>query len=269
MLRDRIFSLTDPQQPTAPGCAKLDVAIPIPGGTLETSLHVADTAATLVDIVPVARQMGARLASARLESLRANGSQVSCRKGCAACCRYLVPLSVPEAFALWDEIHSLPEPQHERVMVPYLHMARAILNAVPAMQDSLAGEFVEAISRWYGPMDLDCPFLAGELCSIYQQRPIACREYMITGDASRCSGEGPGHAEVVPLPVSVAEALMELAAEVEGTEPQALLLPLALLWAHDHPDRARRTWPARELAERLVTILTGQRAAIGATTEAA
>src|SRR5512141_2278107 len=36
------------------------------------------------------------------------GRQVSCRKGCGACCRQAVPVSAPEAWMLRDLVVSLP-----------------------------------------------------------------------------------------------------------------------------------------------------------------
>ena len=41
---------------------------------------------------------------------------VSCKKGCAACCRMLVPVSAPEAFALKEMVHALPEPRRLAIL---------------------------------------------------------------------------------------------------------------------------------------------------------
>src|SRR5579883_1705016 len=60
-------------------------------------------AVTAAEIVPALQG----IVTAAIASAEA-GQTVSCRKGCAACCRYLAPISRTEGEALLDVIDALP-----------------------------------------------------------------------------------------------------------------------------------------------------------------
>ena len=109
-------------------------------------------------------------------------------------------------------------------------------------------------SNWYVGLKLACPFLDNNLCSIYMQRPLACREYFVNGSAGVCRGQR-GVAEVVEIPVQLPNALAQLASELEGTSVEAVILPLAPVWCGDNPARAERTWPAAMMVKRFVEIV--------------
>ena len=99
------------------------------------------------------------------------------------------------------------------------------------------------ISNWYADLKLSCPFLHNGLCGIYDRRPLACREHIVIGSAAACARQ-PGVAEVVKMPVQMPNVLAQLAGEFEGTNPEAIMLPLALVWFEQNNRRAHRTWPA-------------------------
>jgi hypothetical protein len=57
------------------------------------------------------------------------------------------------------------------------------------------------------------------------------------------------------MPVSIAQALGELTAELEGSEVEAVMLPFAFAWAQENLERSERTWPAEFMVGRFVEIL--------------
>ena len=67
-------------------------------------IRIAQKQVRLSDIIPLARMLSKKLTLVVLDRLRRNGEVVPCCKGCSACCNYLVPLSVPEAFRLREEV---------------------------------------------------------------------------------------------------------------------------------------------------------------------
>ena len=73
-------------------------ALDVAGKMAHFRIYVATKQATLADIVPLARRLSTKLAILFLERLRGNGQSIPCCKGCSACCSYLIPLSIPEAF---------------------------------------------------------------------------------------------------------------------------------------------------------------------------
>lgn len=237
-------------------------------------INVADRRARLSDITPLARALSAKLTLAVSDRLGAGGKSVPCCKGCPACCRYLVPLSVPEVFRLRQEVLAMPAEQGKSVLHSCLETAKKILDERP--KDSDINELAQTksqiqirrLGRWYAGLKLPCPFLSNSLCISYEQRPIACREHMVTGSAIFCDTEGTDESHIVQMPVSVLECLGELAAELEQSNIKAVMLPLALPWAQENLKRSRRTWPAVTMVEYFIEILkstASKNSAVGAT----
>src|SRR5262249_9772433 len=55
-----------------------------------------------------------------------------------------------------------------------------------------------------------CPFLEEESCSIYADRPITCREYLVTSPAEHCARPRADTVKQVPLPLKVWTALARM-----------------------------------------------------------
>ncbi|MHC4595185.1 MAG: YkgJ family cysteine cluster protein [Planctomycetota bacterium] len=219
--------------------------------------------ARLADIVPLARKLCAKITDVVIESIRSDGGRIPCCKGCSACCKPgLVPLSIPQALRLKEEISAAPAYRRETMSRACLHAARRILSQKPpkAFMDrtseaSPAGPVdLDLVSDWYTSLKLICPFLENNLCNIYEQRPLACREYFIKGSAGACKGQG-GIAEMVETPVQVTNVLARLASELEGTRVEAVLLPLVFVWCEENPERVERTWPAAMMVKKFVEIV--------------
>ena len=229
------------------------------GETVRFSISVAQKQARLSDIAPLARTLSTKLALVVLDRLRRNGEFVPCRKGCSACCNYLVPLSVPEAFRLREEVLALPAEQGKAVLQSCLDTAKRILDKKPKEFDinELAGadSQISQFGKWYAGLKLACPFLSDSLCTSYENRPIACREYIVTGSALLCENERTDESQIVQMPVSVLQCLGQLTAEIEQSNIEMVMLPLALPWAQDNLERGERTWPAVTMVERFVEIL--------------
>ena len=236
---------------------KLDIA----GEPMSFAVQIARRNIRLSDIVPLARALSNRLCLATLHKLRAEGSEIPCRKGCPACCSYLVPLSVPEVFRLREDVSALPAEQGKAILHACLNAAGKILEKTP--DNPASGNLHEIndrqatnrIGTWYAGLDLPCPFLSEGACISYEERPIACREHTVKGSAARCAAGGTSEASVVRMPLSVLECLGRLCAELEQREVEAVILPLALPWALKNHDRSQQTWPARTMVERFIEIL--------------
>ena len=130
------------------------------------------------------------VADARREAEK-SGRPVSCREGCAACCRHLVPVTVNEARSLASLVDSLPKGQRSRIRERFSE-ARSrlaesgLLEAVS--QFGSDGPWSERrLASVYFRMGIACPFLDEERCTIYEERPLACREYLVTSPAKNCT----------------------------------------------------------------------------------
>jgi len=224
-------------------------------------INVAPGQARLSDMAPLARALSTKLALVMLERLRESGKYVPCCKGCSACCSYLIPLSVPEAFRLAQELSAMPPEEGKTLLQSSLHAAKTILEQIPRdlNKDDLAptdgGIRSNQLGTWYAGLKLRCPFLSDNLCVTYDQRPIACREHVVVGSAVSCNIEGTDDSDVMKMPVSVLECLGRLAAKLEQSDVEAIMLPLALPWAQENTERSNRTWSAVTMVGQFIEIL--------------
>jgi Fe-S-cluster containining protein len=217
---------------------------------------------TMAEIVPVARTVCEKITGLATEKTRQEGGHIACRAGCCACCHCLVPLSVPEALRLMQEVLNLPESRQKLVQRVWLLTARRILRKKPPQEvldqpAEPAGDIapeLTAVSNWYHGLKQACPFLREGLCTIYEIRPLACREHFVKGSYRACRGDDAA-GQVAEVPVRTTEVLGRLAADLEGTSVEAVMLPLVSVWHQANPQRAEQTWPAIEMVERFAEIV--------------
>ena len=164
------------------------------------------------------------------------GKSISCRKGCGACCRQLVPVSRTEGERLLALIETMADERRERLRERFATAEAAIEDAGLADR---AGRSDRELSLAYFALAIPCPFLEEESCSIHPDRPLVCREYLVTSPAELCAG--PAQDGVTPVPVpKVSMAARGLQDEGEGWFPLAGLMA----WAKTRPrSGARKTGP--------------------------
>lgn len=240
---------------------KLDIL----GHELRLCLAVTTPRVRLPDLVNPARALCTKITRIVLEQLGLSGQSVPCRKGCPACCKYLVPLSVPEALAVVEETSRLSEPRRSILIDACIDSAAKVLahcHDLPDTESLVAPEGREgsasAITDWYATLNLTCPFLADATCTIYPTRPLACREHFVIGSASLCADLLCDVNSVVLIPVSILNTLVELTARLEQSSLETVMLPLAYAWAEQNAHRAARTWPATFVVETFIELLTAQ-----------
>lgn len=233
------------------------------GKNLDLHIEVGKGRIRLADIVPLARILCTQITDIAIEYIRSNGEQIQCRKGCASCCaRYLIPLSVPEALRLREEVSKAPKARRELILEACLFTAKRILSHTPpklsknqAAETSFVGHIdLNRLSNWYKSLKLPCPFLHKDLCTIYQNRPLACREYFVKGPFEACKAQ-QSVADVVKMPVQMPNVLAQLASELEGTGTEAVILPLTFLWYEQNRYRAGKSWPAVKVVKRFIEIV--------------
>ena len=164
-----------------------DVELDILGQPVRLRIGVADVQASLADIVPLARTLSTKISDAVVKKMRQEGDNIPCRKGCSTCCYYLVPVLVPEAFRLREEILVQCASQKRSMQRACLLVARHILkHKLPklfidqAMGTSDSSSIdANIMSNWYKSLNLPCAFLCNGLCGIYEQRPLAFRALSI------------------------------------------------------------------------------------------
>jgi Fe-S-cluster containining protein len=182
-----------------------------------------------------------RVVDAAVNTVAEQGQQISCKKGCGACCRQLVPIAEVEARQLRDLVEDLPEPRRSLIRTRFADARRRLAGA-GLLEKLLAPEtWDEGDGRLLGlsyfRLGIACPFLQEESCSIYADRPSACREYLVTSPAENCARPTPETVQCVKMPLKVWTALARFD-EVPPTARFIRWVPLilALEWAETHPE---------------------------------
>ena len=244
------------------------------GCVVRFELHAADRRVPLRAIVPAARALDDAMVAAARCALKSVGADVRCGKGCAACCKYLIPLSVPEVHQLWRDVQDLPEPDRSRVKDRFARSAQRVLNsrmpelppAAAGMDDRARRKELRIAGKWYTDLNIPCPLLVDNACIMYDRRPMACRQHMVTTNPRACSNVRRGGGATVRLPFSMTQVLSLLTALLQRTGPEMAILALAPTWCERNAARAEALYPAAELAGALADILG---ALAGASAEAA
>lgn len=239
---------------------RFHISLKTPAGELSTSVEVPMNFIPVTAIVPLTRRLGEEATALEEAQIRDAGQQVSCQKGCAACCRMLVPMSPPEAFALKAMVDALPD-ERRKILLDRLSQSRArlqetgILARLTAVVDTEhppTDEAMEPINRDYYALRMACPFLEDETCSIYEDRPAACRELLVTTPAAFCDDLVNNPVRPLPTPMRVSTVLALLWSELKGTAPTLIPLPMALDWAEQHARDGQGTWSGTELLEHML-----------------
>ena len=229
-----------PAGQTAPSeSVTVPLDVPLAAGRLRGEVQVPAGPATPRDLLPVLQGLADAIVGSAVQAAETRGQTISCKKGCGACCRQLVPLSPTEARRLRDLVNGLPEPRRSAVLARFAD-ARERLEAAGLLEqlyrpERLPADQRQAFGMEYFRQGIPCPFLEDESCSIHPDRPISCREYLVTSPAEHCARPTEDTVRLVPLPGKVFGAVRSLEARSSGAAGWVTMI-LALEWAVAHPD---------------------------------
>src|SRR5262249_42347869 len=155
-------------------------------------------------LLPMAQSLTDHMVGAAVKRAEQQGQKVSCQKGCGACCRQLVPIAEEEARHLRDLVEALPEPRRTEVRSRFREARRrldeaGLLEKLRHPEECDRGDS-RSLALTYFAQGIPCPFLEEGSCSIYRDRPLVCREYLVTSPAPNCSRPTPETVHCVPLP---------------------------------------------------------------------
>ncbi|HWB13094.1 MAG TPA: methyltransferase regulatory domain-containing protein [Pirellulales bacterium] len=230
------------------------------GRPIEAQIEVPEGPTTPRELLPILQWFTDEAVEAARGQAAQEGKTISCRAGCGACCRQLVPLSLAEAHHVAALIEELPEPRRDEIRRRFQEAERRL--AAAGLLERLTGrvptnDAALPLALEYFGLGIACPFLEDESCSIHPDRPLACREYLVTSPAENCRRPTAETIKKVRLPAWVSRVLL---AQERGdsTEPLSWVpLTLAPRWAGDHPEpEPVRTGP--ELMGEMLRRLTGR-----------
>lgn len=218
------------------------------------------------EALPAARTIADGVTRIALDHARAAGNAASCQRGCTSCCRQIVPLAPVEAVRLAEVVEALPDAKRRAVKRRFEEIVKRMEDAglldrrAPRGRTALQSAASTPYDRWedvslrYFAMRIDCPFLEDEACTVYPERPMACREYHVTTPPELCATLDP-RLETTPRPVRMGEALARLSNEALGRSDPQIPLPLALEWARVNRRAFERAVDGEALAMALVQEL--------------
>jgi Fe-S-cluster containining protein len=229
------MTLEAPRQPQ-PAHVTASFSLRIGADTLNASAELPAARTTLTEILPIIQHLEDAIVENSASDAAAAGKPVSCRAGCGACCRQMVPLSLFEAQALTHWLQTFPKDRIETLRARFDHSLSELRKA-GVLDGILDGSRLQdegsrkQLGIDYFHAGVPCPFLENENCSIYENRPLICREYLVTSPPAFCTEPTVNDVAQVELPVRLSRTLVSLGKETSQQTRGWIPLVFLLAWA--------------------------------------
>ncbi len=215
---------------------KAGFSLPVAGVFLQGTVQVPAGRTTLTQLLPIIQNFENVIVGRVAEEAQRAGTPISCRAGCGACCRQLVPLNIFEAEALTGWMHTLPEAQ-QAALAERFHRALSALRDAGVIDKILNNEHVieegpmTQLAIDYFHAGVACPFLENESCAIHPIRPLACREYLVVSPPELCQDPSVNDVRGVQLPLKLSRVLHTFGQEIAQDPRGWIPLVFLLAWA--------------------------------------
>ncbi|RLB12289.1 MAG: hypothetical protein DRG63_11900 [Deltaproteobacteria bacterium] len=234
------------------------VQLTTPLGEIRGKVAVQDAPMRLAELVPTALDLTNILVQRAIKKEEALGRQISCGPGCGMCCRQMVPVSPPEAFYIMDLLDFMAPNTRAELMARFNAIEKVLQKRgmiTPLMSPEYTDEPVLAVAKQYYTLNLECPFLTNESCSIYRYRPVVCREYNVTSPPEHCKNPYTLEVEKVSIPLALSAVLSRLTARLTHTKPRLIPLSLVPYWVSKVGELRWRQWPGVELFQTFMSFV--------------
>jgi len=227
--------MTEPGSGTRPATARVSFGLPVGGGVLNASAQIPTGRTTLTELLPIIQNLENAIIGRVSEEAQAAGSPISCRAGCGACCRQMVPVNLFEAEALTNWLRTLPGEQRAEIERRF-HRALSALRDAGVIEKIVDGDWTSQegpateLAIDYFHAGVACPFLENESCSIHPIRPLACREYLVTSPPELCQDPSIHDVHGVQLPLKLSRVLYAFGRRMEQDPRGWIPLVFLLAW---------------------------------------
>ncbi len=150
-----------------------------------------------------------------VEFSQENGRTLSCQKGCAACCHIMTLATIADALVIALPLFRKPD-------------WRSLLPALRLSAQEMSAPITEGT---YARKHLPCVFLKGNECSVYEDRPSACRFYLVFSPVEKCDAELEGK-NIISLDTTAMKAEALRASVHFFGDTGWVLAPLPLMVLH-------------------------------------
>ena len=203
---------------------------------LPIEASVPDAKTSALELIPVFQQLTNQIVAHSIELTERQGKTISCKAGCGACCKQPIPVTLLEVEHLNRVVKRMPEQKQKRVRATFSHHLKAVTDAgllekLKSVSSLETGQ-KHQLAKDYFKLGLDCPFLENQSCGIYQDRPLECREFLVTSDPRHCAELDPQGIEHIERQMWMSSALRKLSIDSQtsddrGWVPMIFALELA------------------------------------------
>jgi Fe-S-cluster containining protein len=185
----------------------------IGGNKLKLKLVVPANEVPPESLLPTLHELTNLIVDGVEQKVQKQGVEISCKKGCSACCRQHVPISPAEARLMHAIAENMPEPGRSEFKQRFEQAVQRL--RVSGIMDAmnyhrLSAQETGAMVKSYFDLEIPCPFLEEESCSIHPFRPLICREYLGISSPNHCAKLEEEHIKRLKLPVSVADTFSSM-----------------------------------------------------------
>lgn len=213
------------------------IELAIDGEPIKLEMTVPKNKVKLRKMLPVFQRMALSVVDIGVEKIKFEGKEVSCKKGCGACCKQLVPVSEAEAFQIAELVEKMPEPRRSQIKEKFQKACEhfASINWFSRLDkiSTFTKTEAESLGIEYFEQNIDCPFLEDASCSIHQDRPLICREYLVTTPAENCENPTSDTIERVKMLFSTSDIVRQM--EDNPKPINFVPLVMALAWSKQSP----------------------------------
>lgn len=227
----------------------LDAQAAVPRGIVKTT-----------GLLPIFQGLTDTIVSSTVKGLNDEGVEISCRAGCGACCRQIVPISEHEARRVAEVVDEMP-PERQAVVRERFHNAMQTFIDLGMFDRMMRMGQIEdrkervELGLEYFKAGVPCPFLENESCGIYEDRPLRCREFLVTSPPENCANPTAETVKGVMMPLLPSTTLYNFGPG-DGRQRRAVVpLIAALDWVEHAGDEELPQRPANEVLFQFLTDL--------------
>ncbi|MCU7917472.1 MAG: YkgJ family cysteine cluster protein [Candidatus Thiodiazotropha sp. (ex Epidulcina cf. delphinae)] len=229
-----------------PQAETIEAEIRIGSESVRLSARISNDPVYLHEMLPLFQNLTNKIVEIGVKEAEARGKRISCRNGCGACCSQLVPVGEAEGVALLDLIDVMPAARQTEIRARFLRnmtvlRQAGLLENLDRAVISNDRERLRAIGIDYFKLNMPCPFLENQSCSIHPSRPLSCREFLVVSDPLYCARSDPERVECVALPKRISPILYTMSQQ--KNQPGKGFLPLAQLLTREQSLREDQPSP--------------------------
>jgi len=237
-----------------------NVSIKIGGEPFDLKIEAPIAPTRPTRMLPVFQRACGDIVDWTVKRIEREGRSISCRAGCGACCRQMVPISKTEARYLAQLVAEMPDERREVIKERFdLAIKRleeaGVIDKLRAEPKPLGQEYKD-LGLTYFHLEVACPFLEEESCSIHPDRPLVCREYLVVSLAENCSRKNGLPIEALSMPLEASKALTAINDAENKNFTNWIPLVLSLEWAEQNPDVSENR-AGTTIIEKFISKLTG------------